>query len=101
MPIEFSKGEAAPGQHEVNIHYADALESADRHVLFKHGVKEMAWQSGHAVTFMAKPDHTWTGNSAHVHVSLRDAEAAATPCFRSPAPRPTGCRRRCGTSSAG
>src|SRR5687767_4390277 len=74
IPVEFSKGEAAPGQHEVNIHYDRALESADRHVLFKHGLKEMAWQSGHAVTFMAKPDHTWTGNSAHVHVSLRHAE---------------------------
>jgi glutamine synthetase len=72
IPVEFSKGEAAPGQHEINIHYADALESADRHVLFKHGLKEMAWQNGHAVTFMAKPDHTWTGNSAHVHVSLRE-----------------------------
>jgi glutamine synthetase len=74
IPVEFSKGEAAPGQHEVNIHYAGALESADRHALFKHGLKEMAWQSGHAVTFMAKPDHTWTGNSAHVHVSLSDAK---------------------------
>jgi len=76
VPIEFSKGEAAPGQHEVNIHYADALEAADRHALFKHGVKEMAWQDGHAVTFMAKPDHRWTGNSAHVHVSLWDADGA-------------------------
>jgi glutamine synthetase len=74
VPIEFSKGEAAPGQHEVNIHYADALEAADRHALFKHGVKEMAWQSGNAVTFMAKPDHRWTGNSAHVHVSVWDNE---------------------------
>ncbi|HEX8830737.1 MAG TPA: glutamine synthetase family protein [Longimicrobium sp.] len=72
VPIEFSKGEAAPGQHEVNIHYSDALEGADRHALFKHGVKEMAWQSGNAVTFMAKPDHRWTGNSAHVHISLWD-----------------------------
>lgn len=74
IPVEFSKGEAAPGQHEVNIHFDGALESADRHVLFKHGLKEIAWQNGHAVTFMAKPDHTWTGNSAHVHVSLWDAE---------------------------
>jgi glutamine synthetase len=72
IPIEFSKGEAAPGQHEVNIHYADALESADRHVLFKHGAKEIAAQAGLAVTFMAKPDHTWTGSSGHVHVSLWD-----------------------------
>src|SRR5688500_11524583 len=74
IPVEFSKGEAAPGQHEINIHYAAALESADRHALFKHGLKEMAWQNGHAVTFMAKPDHTWTGNSAHVHVSLRGTD---------------------------
>jgi glutamine synthetase len=72
IPIEFSKGEAAPGQHEVNIRHAEALESADRHALFKHGLKEMAWQSGHAVTFMAKPDHLWTGNSAHLHLSLWD-----------------------------
>ncbi|MEX2153672.1 MAG: glutamine synthetase family protein, partial [Gemmatimonadaceae bacterium] len=70
IPVEFSKGEAAPGQHEVNIHFDAALESADRHALFKHGLKEMAWQNGYAVTFMAKPDHTWTGSSAHVHVSL-------------------------------
>ncbi len=74
IPIEFSKGEAAPGQHEVNIRYAEALESADRHALFKHGIKELAWQRGHAVTFMAKPDHAWTGSSAHIHVSLRDPE---------------------------
>jgi glutamine synthetase len=77
IPVEFSKGEAAPGQHEVNIHYDAALESADRHVLFKHGLKEMAWQNGHAVTFMAKPDHAWTGSSAHVHVSLWDPERKA------------------------
>jgi glutamine synthetase len=72
IPIEFSKGEAAAGQHELNIHYAGALESADRHALFKHGVKEIALQNGRAVTFMAKPDHGWTGSSAHVHLSLWD-----------------------------
>ncbi len=72
VPIEFSKGEAAPGQHEVNIHYADALESADRAAILKHGAKEIAVQDGYAVTFMAKPDHTWTGSSGHIHVSLWD-----------------------------
>src|SRR5687768_15147750 len=76
IPVEFSKGEAAAGQHEINIHYASALESADRHAIFKHGLKEMAWQNGHAVTFMAKPDHTWTGNSAHVHTSLRRTDGS-------------------------
>jgi glutamine synthetase len=73
VPIEFSKGEAAPGQHEINIRYGTALESADRHALFKHGVKEIAYQQGAAVTFMAKPHHEWTGSSAHVHLSLWDA----------------------------
>jgi glutamine synthetase len=56
----------------VNIHYADALEAADRAALFKHGAKEIAYQDGLAVTFMAKPDHTWTGSSGHLHVSLWD-----------------------------
>ena len=70
VPIEFSKGEAAVAQHELNIHYADALEAADRTVLLKHGIKEMALQDGKAVTFMAKPDASGTGSSGHVHCSL-------------------------------
>jgi glutamine synthetase len=70
IPIEFSKGEAAIGQHEVNIHYDTAVESADRATLFKHGAKEIAYLDGLAVTFMAKPHHTWTGSSGHIHVSL-------------------------------
>jgi glutamine synthetase len=70
VPIEFSKGEAAPGQHEVNIHFADALESADRAAIYKHGAKEIAYQNGCAITFMAKPDQRWTGSSSHVHMSL-------------------------------
>jgi glutamine synthetase len=89
VPVEFSKGEAAPGQHEINIHYADALESADRHALFKHGLKEIAWQNGHAVTFMAKPDPRWTGSSAHVHVSLWD-EGGERNVFHHPDSAPHG-----------
>jgi glutamine synthetase len=73
IPVEFSKGEAAPGQHEVNISYASALESADRALLFKHGAKELAHLEQLAVTFMAKPDQTWTGSSGHIHISLGDA----------------------------
>lgn len=86
VPIEFSKGEAAPGQHEVNIHYADALTSADRGALLKHGCKEIAYQNGMAVTFMAKPDHTWTGSSGHIHVSLWDGEAKRNLFFDSDKP---------------
>jgi glutamine synthetase len=74
IPIEFSKGEAAPGQHEVNISYDDVLESADRSVIFKHGAKEIAYLNGWGITFMAKPDHTWTGSSGHLHMSIWDAE---------------------------
>ncbi|MBA3416229.1 MAG: glutamine synthetase, partial [Chloroflexia bacterium] len=77
VPIEFSKGEAGPGQHEVNIHYADALESADRAVLYKHGAKEMAAQHGCSVTFMAKPYQEWTGSSSHIHLSLWSPDGTA------------------------
>ena len=74
VPVEFSKGEAAVGQHEINIHYGNALEAADRAVLLKHGAKEMAIQNGLAVTFMAKPYAGWTGSSGHVHCSLTSLE---------------------------
>ncbi len=74
VPIEFSKGEAAPGQHEVNIRYDHVLESADRSVIFKHGAKEIAYLNGWGITFMAKPDHTWTGSSGHLHMSIWDED---------------------------
>ncbi len=70
IPIEFSKGEAASGQHEVNIRYDEVLESADRTVIFKHGAKEIAYLNGWGITFMAKPDHRWTGSSGHLHMSV-------------------------------
>jgi glutamine synthetase len=77
IPVESSKGEAWPGQHELNIRYADALTMADRHVIYKNGAKELAHLNGCSITFMAKPDHTWIGNSCHIHASLwRDGENA-------------------------
>jgi glutamine synthetase len=72
VPIETSKGEAYTGQHEMNIKYDEPLKSADNHILFKHGLKEMSIQNGCSVTFMAKPDHRWTGSSGHIHMSLWD-----------------------------
>jgi glutamine synthetase len=77
IPIEFSKGEAAPSQHEVNIRYDAVLESADRSVLFKHGAKEIAWLNGYGLTFMAKPYAEWTGSSGHIHISLWGADGGA------------------------
>ena len=77
VPIESSKGEAWPGQHEINFRYGPALEAADNHVVFKNGAKEIAAQHGCAITFMAKPDHTMIGSSCHIHLSLwRDGENA-------------------------
>ena len=54
VPVEFSKGEAEHGQHEINLCYAEALEMADRHTIYKNGVKEIAALNGQAITFMAK-----------------------------------------------
>jgi glutamine synthetase len=70
IPVEFSKGEAWHGQHEINFRYSDVLTTADRHVVYKNGAKEIAQRHGQAITFMAKPDHTWIGNSCHIHSSL-------------------------------
>jgi glutamine synthetase len=77
LPVESSKGEAWPGQHEINFRYGPAVSAADNHVIFKNGAKEIAHQHGCAITFMAKPDHTMIGNSCHVHASLwRDGASA-------------------------
>lgn len=72
IPVEFSKGEAGPGQHEINITYADALETADRHLVFKTGVKEIAAGLGRSVTFMAKWSMGCAGSSCHIHTSVWD-----------------------------
>jgi glutamine synthetase len=70
VPIENSKGEWSRGQHEINFRYAEPLAMADRHVVFKQGVKEMAVQHGKSVSFMAKYAPSEAGNSCHIHVSL-------------------------------
>src|SRR5438876_684778 len=75
IPVESSKGEAWPGQQEMNFRYADALTTADGHVVYKNGAKEIAHLNDCSITFMAKPDHTWIGSSCHIHASLwRDGE---------------------------
>ena len=74
VPVEFSKGEWGSGQHEINLAYADALEMADRHVIYKNGAKEIAALAGRSVTFMAKPSMDGAGSSCHIHTSLWDAD---------------------------
>lgn len=75
LPIENSKGEAETGQEELNIRYTDAMACADHHTIAKNAIKEIAWQQGHAATFLPKWDHTKVGSSSHVHQSLwKDGE---------------------------
>jgi glutamine synthetase len=74
IPVECSKGEWGPGQEEINVRYADALTMADRHVVIKNAVKEIANAQGKAVTFMAKWRYDLAGSSSHVHSSLWNAD---------------------------
>jgi glutamine synthetase len=77
VPVENSKGEWGLGQHELNVRYADALSMADRHVIYKQCLKEVAEQMGHSVTFMAKFAADRAGSSCHLHFSLwRDGSNA-------------------------
>jgi glutamine synthetase len=75
--VETSKGEAWPGQQEINFRYSDALTMADNHVVYKNGAKEIAHLNGCSLTFMAKPDHTWIGSSCHIHSSLWRGDVSA------------------------
>ncbi|MGZ4277369.1 MAG: glutamine synthetase family protein [Solirubrobacteraceae bacterium] len=75
MTVEDSKGECNYGQHEINFLYGDALRTADQHVIYKNGAKEIAAQEGRSITFMAKYDER-EGNSCHIHLSLRGADGA-------------------------
>jgi glutamine synthetase len=70
VPVETSKGEWGLGQHEINVRYAEALQMADRHVIYKQCLKEVAEQMGRSVTFMAKFAADRAGSSCHVHFSL-------------------------------
>ncbi|MDA8194000.1 MAG: glutamine synthetase family protein [Thermaerobacter sp.] len=74
IPLVAAKGEAGPGQYEINLHHGPALAAGDHHAIYKHGLKEIAVAHDLAVTFMAKPDHRLTGSSCHIHVSLRDRQ---------------------------
>ncbi len=74
IPVENSKGEWGRGQHELNIRYTELLEMADRHMVYKQCVKEVADSQGCSATFMAKPYVDAAGSSCHVHISLWDGD---------------------------
>jgi glutamine synthetase len=74
VPVEVAQVEYGPGQWEINLEYADPLEMADRHALYKHIVRAVAARHGMTATFMPRPLTEGMGSSCHVHVSLRDED---------------------------
>ena len=70
VPVEFSKGEAGKGQHEINLDYTTAVEMADRNTVYKNAAKEIAALNGRSISFMAKYGFDETGSSCHIHSSL-------------------------------
>ena len=78
LVVEDSKGECNLGQHEVNFRYADALKMADDHAAYKNAAKEIAWQRGAALSFIAKFNER-EGNSCHIHCSFWDGDASLFP----------------------
>ncbi len=67
---EASHHEVAPGQHEIDLRYADAMTSADRVVFLKHLIRTVALEHGLHATFMPKPIFGVNGTGMHVHQSL-------------------------------
>ena len=76
IEVEGYNREHGEGMYEMNLRYADALEAADRGMLFKSGAKEVLAQAGTVPTFMAKYSDRTDGCSGHIHQSLwRDGQA--------------------------
>ncbi len=72
VPLEGLHTETGPGTYEAAISHSDILEAADRAVLFKTAVKEIAYNHGVLATFMAKINENLPGCGGHVHQSLWD-----------------------------
>lgn len=73
VPVEGIHTETGPGVYEAAILFSEILEAADRAVLFKSGVKEIAHRHGIIASFMAKWNEALPGCSGHVHQSLWSA----------------------------
>ena len=70
VEIEASHHESAPGQHEIDIKYAPALQAADTIMTFKLAVKTLAQKNGLHATFMPKPVQGAAGSGMHMNMSL-------------------------------
>jgi glutamine synthetase len=72
VPLEGLHTETGDGVYEAAIEHADVLEAADRAVLFKTSVKEIAYKHGYIASFMAKWNINLPGCSGHIHQHLTD-----------------------------
>lgn len=74
IPLEGLHTETGPGTYEAAIAYSEIVEAADRAMLFKTAVKEIAYRHGCMATFMAKINENLPGCGGHVHQSLWNAK---------------------------
>ena len=81
LEVEMSHHEVAPGQHEINFKYGDALLQADRAITFKHAAKSVSFRHGLFASFMPKPIFGENGSGMHVHQSLFDINAGKNAFF--------------------
>lgn len=81
MDVETSHHEVAPGQHEIDVRYSDALSSADNSITLKHTVKTIAQMHDLYGTFMPKPIFGENGSGMHVHQSFFDIKTGKTLFF--------------------
>jgi glutamine synthetase len=68
--VEASHHEVAPGQHEIDLKYTDAVASADRVAMMKYVTKTIAYKHGLYATFMPKPIAGINGSGMHTHLSI-------------------------------
>nr|WP_252187751.1 type I glutamate--ammonia ligase [Anaeromonas frigoriresistens] len=74
--IEASHHECAPGQHEIDFEYADALTTADNIMTFKMVVRIIAQRHGLHATFMPKPKDNIAGSGMHLNISLANLDGS-------------------------
>ncbi|GAA1752343.1 type I glutamate--ammonia ligase [Kocuria aegyptia] len=77
ISVEFSHHEAGPGQNEIDLRYADALQTADNIMTFRTVIKEVALSQGLYATFMPKPFTEHPGSGMHTHFSLFEGDTNA------------------------
>jgi len=74
IPLESFHTETGPGVYEASVAYDDVLAAADKAILFKSSVKEIAYRHGIIASFMAKWNENLPGSGGHIHQSLYDRD---------------------------